>query len=92
MTRRTLATVGGLSLIASTALLVATIAIWSTGGTVGLGTVGGPGVGGAILLGAIAFAAIGLGTTGLVGSRPFEGRVARTGLCLLAVGLASMVF
>jgi hypothetical protein len=90
MTRRTLATLGGLSLISSTALFVATIAIWSTGGTVGLGTIGGPGLGGAILLAAIAFAAIGLGTTGLAGARPFAGRVARAGLCILALGLASM--
>ncbi|HEY8437946.1 MAG TPA: hypothetical protein VIK65_04965 [Candidatus Limnocylindrales bacterium] len=90
MTRRTIAALGGLSLITSAVLFVATLAVWSTGGTVGVGTIGERGIGGVVLLGAIALAAIGLATTGLVGPRPFDGRTARAGLCILAFGLASL--
>ena len=82
--------IAGLLTILSSVLVVATIAIWSTGGSVGLGSIGVPEPGGLALFGAIALAALGLAATGIVGPRPFNGRVARGGLIALALGLAAL--
>lgn len=82
--------VAGAATIASAVLTVATIAIWSTGGTVGLGTIGVPPGGGLVLLAAIVFGIAGFATTALVGPRPLDGRATRAGLLVIALGLTGV--
>jgi hypothetical protein len=82
--------VAGILTISSSVLVAVSIAIWSTGGSVGLGSIGVPDAGGMALFGAIALASVGLAAIGLVGPKPFDRRVLRGGLIALAFGLSAL--
>lgn len=83
--------IAGFLTIASAVLIVATIAIGSTGHSVGLGTIGVPEPGGLALLGAIVFGIGGFALTGVVGPAPLDGRATRAGLVIVAVGLGGIL-
>jgi hypothetical protein len=83
--------IAGALIIASAVLIVATLAIWSTGGTVGLGTIGVPQPGGVALLGAIVLGIGGFAMTGFIGPRPLDRRITRAGFLIVAVGLTAIL-
>ena len=86
----TAGSLAGASIIASAVLIVVTIAIWSTGGAVGLGTIGVPEPGGLALVGAIVLGIGGFAMTGAIGPRPLDRRITRAGLLVVAVGLTAI--
>jgi len=86
----TAGSIAGVCIIGSAILIVATIGIWSTGGTVGLGTIGVPEPGGLALLGAIVLGIGGFGMAGVIGVWPLDGRATRSGLLIVALGLTGV--
>jgi hypothetical protein len=83
---RALGRLGGLSVMGGWLLLAATAVIAATGGSVGIG---GQAIGSLIFTAAVILVAIGTTAIAVGGPRPFQSRVVRLSLGVLAVGLMS---